>query len=245
MGDTVPESVLSAGPVDTIPEVITRLEAIRALAEKTQPLGERDGVASFTRIYGIVSKNVFEKIGKRFFPDEEFLDRLDVSFANRYLAALRAYHTGTGRVPKSWKVLIERRSMPDVTPLQFAVAGVNAHINFDLAPAVVATCEELGRKPTSGGQKRSYDRVNDIFAEEMGKIREHLQGQLLDWIDAELGRADDIVGEWSIEAARGHAWNVALMLWSMREFDFGEDVLLETQDQVVGLAGHLLLRSVR
>lgn len=245
MGDTGPGSVLSAGPVDTIPEVITRLEDIRAFAETSQPLRERDGVASFTCLYEIITRNVFEKVGQGFFPDDEFLDRLDVAFANRYLDALRAHHTGSGSVPKSWKVLFERRSESGVTPLQFAVAGVNAHINFDLAPAVVATCEELDRKPTTGEQKPAYDRVNDIFAEEMGKIREHLQGRLLDWIDAELGRADDIVGEWSIEAARAHAWSVALMLWSMRDFDFGEKMLLETQDQVVGLAGHLLLRSVR
>lgn len=238
-------SPLAAGRVDTIPEALARLEAIQAFDERNQPLGKQDGVASFNFLYQVVTRNVFEKIGTGFFPDDEFLDRLDVAFANRYLDALREHHNRSGEGPRSWKVLIERRSDAGVTPLQFAVAGVNAHINFDLAPAVVATCEELGREPTVGLQKATYDRVNDIFGEEMGRLRHHLQGRLVDWLDHELGRADDIVGEWSIEAARAHAWNVALMLWSIRRFDVGEHLALEAQDQIVGLAGHLILKPVR
>jgi hypothetical protein len=236
---------LGAGPVGTIQEVISRLEAIQAFHESNQPLGKQDGVASFNFLYHIITKNVAEKVGHGFFRDDEFLVRLDVAFANRYLNAMRAHNDGSGPVPRSWKILIERRSEKGVTPLQFAVAGVNAHINFDLAPAVVATCEELGRAPSSGLQKEAYEKVNDIFAEEMGKLRQHLQGHLMDWIDEELGRADDIVGEWSVEVARATAWDMANILWAIRKFDIGEDALLDTNDRIVSLANHLLLRSLR
>lgn len=245
MGDTRAGSPLGAGPVDTIPEFISRLEAIQTFDEANQPLGNQDGVATFNFLYQIITKNVFEKVGTGFFPDEEFLDRLDVAFANRYLDAMRAHHDQSGHVPRSWKILIERRSESGISPLQFAVAGVNAHINFDLAPAVVATCEELNKEPTSGLQKAAYERVNDIFAEEMGRLRHHLQGKLINWIDDELGRADDIVGEWSVEVARATAWNTALVLWAIRNFDMGEHALLDTHDRIVSLASHLLLRSVR
>ena len=56
-------------------------------------------------------------------------------------------------------------------PVQFALAGMNAHIEHDLPVAVVATCESRGTDPTSPGVREDHESVNDLLAEVEGGIR--------------------------------------------------------------------------
>ena len=39
--------------------------------------------------------------------------------------------------------MLANRSETHIAPMQFALAGMNAHINHDLPMAVVKTCEDL------------------------------------------------------------------------------------------------------
>jgi len=235
---------IALGRVNSIPEVISRLDAIQRFAEARSVLKDQDGVASFNYLYRIITGRVLDEIGTGFFPDDEFLTRLDVAFANRYLDALRTYAAGAD-TPRSWKVLFERRSDQRITPMQFAVAGVNAHVNFDLSCAVVATCKELGREPDAGTQHAAYDRVNDIFAQEMERLRQHFEGRLALWIDEKvLLHVDDLLGNWSVKASRGHAWDVAMLLWKIRGFEGAEEMAIGVQDRASGLVGHLLLQPL-
>ncbi len=241
----IPPNPFGLGPVDTIPEVLTRLDAIQRYAEASSQRKQQDGLASFNFLYRIITGEVLKKVGTGFFGDDEFLIRLDVAFANRYLDALRAWDSRSDDPPRSWKVLFERREHPRITPMQFAVAGVNAHVNYDLACAVVDTCEALGRKPDSGVQEEAYDKVNDIFAEQMEDLRQRFEGRLALWIDENvLLQVDDMLGNWTVKASREHAWNLARLLWKVRRFDAVENLTLEVQDRSSGLAGHLLLLPV-
>ena len=56
---------------------------------------------------------------------------LDVVFANYYLSAVGHAEAGAD-VPRCWDVLWRNRSDSDCAPIQFAVVGMNAHINHDL-----------------------------------------------------------------------------------------------------------------
>jgi len=114
---------LPSGPVNSIAEAIHRMETI------AEALPETDGVACFNRMYLAVTREVGAHLGTGFFADPVFMDRLDVVFANLYLAALDGWATDTSAVCRSWRALISRRTQPDLAPLQFAVAGMNAHIN--------------------------------------------------------------------------------------------------------------------
>ena len=54
----------------------------------------------------------------------------------------------------------------DRAPIQFALVGMNAHINHDLPFAVVQTCSELGLAPEDGSpQHADYQRVNAILGD--------------------------------------------------------------------------------
>jgi len=244
-GAAGPRNPIGLGRVNSIPEVLDRLDAIQRFSEAESRLKDQDGVASFNYLYRIITNRVLELTGTGFFSDDEFLTRLDVAFANRYFNALRAFDANTGPTPRSWKVLFERRGIDRITPMQFAVAGVNAHVNFDLSCAVVETCEELGREPDAGTQHDAYGKVNDIFAQEMEKLRQHFEGRLALWIDEKvLLHVDDLLGNWTVKASRAHAWNLAMLLWKLRTHKAAEELALDVQDRASGLAGHLLLRPL-
>jgi len=67
-------------------------------------------------------------------------------------------------VPRAWAPLFEARAKPRIAPIQFALAGMNAHISHDLCLALVATCKELGLGLDLGSpQHRDYLKVNAIL----------------------------------------------------------------------------------
>ena len=68
---------------------------------------------------------------------------LDVRFAELWLTAHDAAAAGS-KVPSAWAPLFEERSTPGILDIQYALAGMNAHIEHDLPLAVVATCRLAG-----------------------------------------------------------------------------------------------------
>ncbi|MDX6361418.1 MAG: hypothetical protein QOC85_421, partial [Streptomyces sp.] len=117
-------------PVDT---VILRMRALDA------DLPERDGIAVFNRVYLAVTEEVARRLDAGHFANPEAAATLDVRFAQRYLRVAEQ-----GCPPACWRPLFQFRRHPGVRPLQFALAGINAHIGHDLALAVVDACRTLG-----------------------------------------------------------------------------------------------------
>jgi hypothetical protein len=224
---------------------VERMTAIQDYIESTAPRRGSDGVACFNHLYRVITMRVKEGIESGFFADGEFLSVLDVAFANRYFDALRASVQQPAAVPRSWSVLVERRSDDRVESIQFAVAGVNAHINLDLAMAVLNTCEEIGDAPDSGTQYDDYQKVNEIFAEEMRSLRQFYEDELERRLDDAAATVLDVVGNWSVEAARDSAWVVAEQLWLLNSFGVDVFPLVSRIDRLAALAGHFLLTPVR
>jgi Family of unknown function (DUF5995) len=116
--------------VQTIDQVVARLQ------EMEQALPPSDGVRWFNRLYLDVTMAVREycRSGKLVAPP--FLEQLDVYFGNRYFDAFDAA-AANGAVPDCWVPLFQSRHDQRIAPLQFAMAGMNAHIGHDLAIGVV------------------------------------------------------------------------------------------------------------
>ena len=89
-----------------------------------------DGLAYFNRMYLGVTQQVNNELGQQFFADPAFMTTLDVAFANLYFGAAAAGHPAAVRL--AWRPLIERRAAAGIEPIQFALVGMNAHINYDL-----------------------------------------------------------------------------------------------------------------
>jgi len=113
----------------TVPEVIGRLEAIEASAPKS------DGVVCFARLYREVTQGVDVELVHATFADSRFLERLDVCFAGLFFSALASYEQDPSSASSAWAPLFAQRSRRGIAPLQFALAGMNAHINRDLPDA--------------------------------------------------------------------------------------------------------------
>jgi hypothetical protein len=166
-----------------------------------------DGVACFNFMYLEVTEAVRASLSR--FESPALVERLAVVFAEYYLAA---YEAAAARawVSKAWEPLFEERDKTGVVPLQFALAGMNAHINNDLPWALLQTWAERGTAPTSDSPEyRDFQRVNDILAGVADEVRATLESGLLRWLDRALGRFDDLVASVVIAKARSEAWSRA------------------------------------
>jgi hypothetical protein len=216
--------------VDTAGTVVSRMRALDAA------LPARDGVAVFNRVYLAVSEAVDRHIGTGAFPDARAGVTLDVRFAERYLNAVDAA-SEDHRPPACWRPLLQFRRHPGVRPLQFALAGVNAHIGHDLALAVVDACQTLGCEPAD--LEDEFDRVGDLLASLEERIREDLMP------GPDLLRITDplthLLGSWSLERARDATWAAARALWALREVPDVADEFTGRLDAAVGFAGRMML----
>ena len=214
-------------PVDA---VLARMRALDA------ELPERDGVAVFNRVYLAVTEEVDRRLDRGEFPDPRAATALDVRFAERYRAAVDAVDRDR-RPPACWRPLFQLRRHPGVRPLQFALAGINAHIGHDLALAVVDACRALRCEPAD--LENEFERVGDVLVALEERIREDLMPgpDLLEIADP----LTHLIGAWSLERAREAAWSTARALWALRELDdVGED-FERRLDAAVGFASRMLL----
>lgn len=233
------EDVLRAPLPSRVEGVVERLRALE------EALPEGDGVRAFTRLYRAVTEAVDEQARPGAFADARFTRWLDVVFANLYLRALRAYVLGPKRPPRAWAALFESRSRRGVAPIQFALAGMNAHINRDLPLALVETCRARGVTPVRGcPQHRDFRLVDGLLAETEAKVRDELATGLVGWADEALGELDSVVAMWNVRQARAAAWVNAETLWLLRDVPFAAGRFLLTLDRMVGFAGRGLLRPL-
>src|SRR5438128_8815584 len=121
-GRLVVSAVATAEPA-SLPEVLERMRAIEAGLPRT------DGVACFVRLYLAVTKGVQAELRGTAFAAPRFLAHLDVAFADLFFGALEAYERDPATAPRAWLPLFEARTHRGILPLQFALAGMNAHIN--------------------------------------------------------------------------------------------------------------------
>jgi hypothetical protein len=163
------------------------------------------------------------------FEDPTFLERLDVVFANLYFAACDAAAAGED-CAEAWEPLVERRHRQGISPLQFALAGMNAHINNDLPIALFNTCDEFGTTPEEDTPHwHDFNQVNLILRDVEHEAKRAFMKGVLAWVDETAGEADDTLAMWSIYAARRVAWEQAQILWRLDrlgDFDGGYEKML-------------------
>lgn len=238
---TTDQPVYLGGPVSTVPDAIERLETITSYIDEREPRKTDDGVQCFNHLYTVITKRVLEGIQSGFFVDQEFLSVLDVAFANRYLDALRFGLTQPSVMPKSWKILVEKRNDERVESIQFAIAGVNAHINLDLAVSLLITCEQMGTELNDGSHHDDYLKINQIFAEEMTSLRQYFESNVVREVDGVAAPVLDIISNFSVEVARDAAWEVAEHLETIEKFGIKRGPFVNRLDRLTALAGNLLL----
>ncbi len=220
-------------PPPAVPQVEAAVARMRAVSAG---LPEGDGVAVFNRVYLSVTRELAVRVAGGCFRHPERTARLGALFAARYLAAVDADAAGLP-VPACWRPLFQARRHRGIRPLQFAVAGVNAHVGHDLALAVLDTCHALGLEPHE--VERDFERVGDVLEAIEERVREELMPgpDLLELADP----LTHLVGSWSLERAREAAWSAARLLWNLRGRPALQQECAARLDAGVGLVGRCLL----
>src|SRR5262249_18610570 len=198
-----------------IADVLDRLRTIEASGSRS------DGVACFARLYREVTEGVRAELTQQGFADSRFLEALDVRFADLFFSALDSYGRDPALTPSAWVPLFSQRSRRGIAPLQFALAGMNAHINRDLPVALVTTCRELGLELVEGSQEHAdFERVDALLAQVEARVKSQYVTGWLAWVDRlvhRLHRIDDVVAMWDVGRARAAAWTNGQALWALRD----------------------------
>jgi hypothetical protein len=197
---------------------------------------DSDGVRFFHLIYTEVTRAVAARVAAGGFEDPSFMVGLDVEFAGLYLQALDAPDVA----PRAWQVVFERRRQKH-EPLQFALAGMNAHINRDLSVALDTTCTRAGGTLARNSPRcRDFEVINAILSEQTAKAKAEVFSRFERIADAALGSIDDRLEAWSISAARDNAWSHGAALHQLAPGE-AKDSALQAIDRTASLIGQLLL----
>jgi hypothetical protein len=223
----------------TVDGVIARLQQIDA------DLPRHDGVAIFNRMYLTVTERIgaimADPAGSSVrFGDAETMAELDVRFADLWLGAYDADAAGR-TVPAAWRPLFQARSGGRL-PVQYAIAGMNTHIEHDLPIAVAGTCRARGLDPDD--LHPDYEAVNAVLAQVESPIRRSFLDSLGRDLDDRVGPVVHLVSTWNIDKARDLAWITAETIWELRRTRFLGARFLEGLGHTVGMTTRALLTPV-
>jgi hypothetical protein len=224
-------------PVTSVAGAIARMEAIGA------SVPAEDGLGCFNRMYLEVTKQVESSLGAGFYADPVFMTQLDVTFANLYFTAVDDAGNPPA-VPLAWRPLIEQRAQRGIEPIQFALAGMNAHINHDLPLAVAGACTALATSPSAGAHQADYQKVDQLLDAAEQSVRQSFESAPELAVDRHLQAVNNLIASWSINSARDLAWTNSLLLWEVRADPLARGLLCDSLAAASAAASRMLLIAV-
>ena len=217
-------------------------EAVDIMETLDRELSDADGLWWFNRLYLRVTHAVRGAVTTTTFLDPAFLERLDVVFANLYFDAVAAGDADPLAAPSAWRPLFESRHQRGILSIQFALAGMNAHINRDLPAGIVATYLATDGAPAqTSARYADFKRVNDLLETVEAQINVEFSTGIVGLVGSVAGDVDDAVAMWKVRAARDTAWTHAEVLWALRTSPALRDAFFTRLDRFTGFAGRGLL----
>ncbi len=186
---------------ETIDQVIDQLTEIIDWSRKT-----KSRLGYFAALYRNVTIKVKEGIAENFFDDGERMERLDVIFANRYLAAVEAFRNND-QPTNCWNYSFDVAKQRWPIVLQHLLLGMNAHINLDLGIAAARTVSTTALP----NLHNDFNRINKILTELVGDVQNDLAQiwPILRFMNRYLGNIETAIINFSMSKARDNAWSVA------------------------------------
>jgi hypothetical protein len=225
-------------PPQSIADVVQILQAIEATCT------DGDGLKWFNWLYLQVTQAVEARVNAGDFAGPAWMAALDVRFAGFYFAAIESSLSGKA-TPGCWQALFDRRNQPLMARIQFALGGMNAHINHDLPQAIDATCQAYAIPPEHGtSQYNDYSALNATLDSIIDAARQTLRMRLPGDALPPVSSLDDTLAAWSVAAAREAAWNNAELLWHLSDVPLTASVFLGTLDGLTTLASKAMLVPV-
>jgi hypothetical protein len=225
---------LVTGPAPaTIADVISRMLSIDVL------LPVSDGLKWFNRLYMMVTQQVDRRPPGDAWQSPAWLVHLDVVFASFYFNAVGAFLVQQA-VPSAWSALFEARFRSGIDRIQFALSGVNAHINHDLALALLTTDTDLNVVPgLDSPEHADYHAVNILLNRVMPAALQALAADTLGVLAEDTGKVGRLLAFWDVIRARDLAWDFAGHLRGLS--GSSRDAALSAQDALTGALGRAIL----
>ena len=218
----------------SIQDVISIMQKIDAL------LPNNDGLKWFNQLYLMVTQQIDTQTPPGGWKDATWLTRLDVVFAGFYFSAIIGALKQDPQTASSWDALFEARTSTGIDRIQFALAGMNAHINHDLALALLQTDDELHLTPSlQSPEHNDFEQVNTLLEEVLPSALKFLATGIVGELAQDTGKIGRLLAIWNVRAARDLAWDFADHLRALGKVS--RDLALEAQDQLTGVIGRALL----
>jgi hypothetical protein len=224
----------------TVSEVAAALERVEA-----DCLSRHDRRGVFATAYLQITRAIERELALGNFQDAEWSARYLVAFGNLYRDAALAFdREDTSNVPKAWRIAFQTARDGEGLVIQHLVLGINAHINHDLALALLVA----GLDPGRSMRYADHMRINAILERTTGELKHRVSSlyapllQRIDWI---AGRLDDDLTRFSIPKAREHAWTFAVMLSGARDPGERAQINRALDEQAAVLARLVLSRPTR
>jgi hypothetical protein len=225
-------------PPHTIADVQQTMQTIDAICV------DGDGLKWFNWLYLQVTEAVESRIASGAFHDPVWLAELDVQFARLYFNALKA-DVQAGQLPACWSALFDVRANTRIARIQFALAGINAHINHDLPEAIVATCQATQTVPNIGTpQYQDYTALNVTLDQLVEAAKVTLHARLLGDPLPLASRLEDTIAAWGVSAARRQSWKNSELLWHLRGAPDLADGFMDSLDGLTTVVSKTLLVAV-
>ena len=229
--------IVDAATPSTISDVIVVMQKIDAL------LPSADGLKWFNKLYLMVTNEVDTHPPAGLWNNAAWLTHLDVVFANFYFTAIANFMTGAPDLPSSWNALFEARFRPAIDRIQFALAGMNAHINHDLALALLQTDKDMGLTPSLNSPEHAdFEAVNGLLETVLPSALQTLAAGILGELAQDTGKIGRFLAIWNVRVARDLAWDFADHLRSLN--NLSRALSLAANDQLTGVIGRSLLLPV-
>jgi len=229
--------IVDAATPSTISDVIVVMQKIDAL------LPSADGLKWFNKLYLMVTNEVDTHPPAGEWNNAAWLTHLDVVFANFDFTAIANFMTGAPDLPSSWNALFEARFRPAIDRIQFALAGMNAHINHDLALALLQTDKDMGLTPSLNSPEHAdFDAVNGLLETVLPSALQTLAAGILGELAQDTGKIGRFLAIWNVRVARDLAWDFADHLRSLN--NLSRALSLAANDQLTGVIGRSLLLPV-
>jgi hypothetical protein len=222
--------------VNSVPELLDELRRLE------HSLSAGNGVKWFVRLYHEVTEALALELNGGDLEDPVFLELLVLVYGNSVLNVCEDAEQRSSRIARAWAPLFERRHDERVAPLQFAIAGLNAHTNHDVPVGLVHACRSTGIAPDSDSpQYRDYMKMTALLRRTADQVKGWLLTGAIADLDRTFGDVDDAVAMFSLQRARQGAWTSGEVMWELRDNEPLTVAYVGMIDRMTGFASRGLL----
>jgi hypothetical protein len=200
-----------------------------------------DNRALFLNCYLLMTNNMLAAIDRREFDDPAWVDQLLCRFADYYFNALEAYERDPATTAAVWRLAHDAARNPDLTAIQKMLAGISAHINYDLVLALADVLRPEWDNLTDDRRAARYAdhcRVNAVI----GRSIDAVQDQVLDpampiikIVDRLMGPLDEMMMSRLIAHWRDVVWQNAARLLDLDDDLARARLIHQIEGEALGL----------